>query len=49
MSSEVCSLCGVSLDVLDVRAFAVNEESYVMEGICALCWAMTLEEGQALE
>ena len=43
MSNEVCSLCGVSIEPLDVRAFAMKEETYVMEGICALCWAMTLE------
>lgn len=44
VSNEACSLCGVSLEELDVRAFAVNEESNVMEGICAACWTMTIEE-----
>lgn len=44
MSNEACSLCGVSLEALDVRAFAVKEESCEMEGICDACWAMTIEE-----
>ena len=44
MTNEVCSLCGVILEELDVKAFAANEESLMLEGICPACWVATLEK-----